>query len=68
MKNKWDSQSSLFTRQIDGSIEADVHPQEEDQVDNAWENHRNPTVLEHGWKLQEEMRRDGGLSLLAFGG
>ena len=36
----------------------DVHPQEEDQVDKAWENYKSPTMLEREWKCrknEEEM-------------
>ncbi|WMV36832.1 hypothetical protein MTR67_030217 [Solanum verrucosum] len=44
----------FFTLQKDRSIVADVHPQEEDQVDKAWENYRSPTMLEQGWKCRKK--------------
>ncbi|KAG5619008.1 hypothetical protein H5410_018832 [Solanum commersonii] len=41
-----DSQPSLFALQIDRSIMANVHSQEEDQVDKTRENHRSSKMLE----------------------
>lgn len=57
-KTGGDGQPSLSTLQMDRSIMADVHPQEEDQVDKARENYRSPTMLEHEWKCRRKKREE----------